>query len=321
MKRAVLSRGQPRTKVDARHRSKLLPAARTLGTARSPAYAHGQFHYAWHALVGESVPLLREDRRRHVYIIGQTGTGKAGLLTKLMRADLDGAAGFCLLYPHGDASKEIAAPTPPERMQDVIYLDPSDPTYTFAYNPLSGVAENEHATATANIVSAFKNIWSQSRGPRLEYILTNALRLLLDAKDQSLLGLPRLLIDDTYREWLLRRCNYPMIRSFGERNMPPTTIDSARRRLRRSKTRSASCLSAIDPLSKHFDARHFADPESGQSAHRQSLQGKPRHGAFSSSRRASHYRFLAGRPSTAAHVRRSAARLNGLRRRIPEFRH
>lgn len=163
---------------------------------------------------GESVPLLQEDRRRHVYIVGQTGTGKTGLLTNLMRADLDGGAGFCLLDPHGDASKEIAAATSPARMMDVIYLDPSDPTHTFAYNPLSGVIERDRATATANIVSAFKNIWSQSWGPRLEYILTNALRLLLDTKDQSLLGLPRLLIDDSFREWLLRRCNDPMIRSF-----------------------------------------------------------------------------------------------------------
>lgn len=84
-------------------------------------------------------------------------------------------------------------------MKDVIYLDPSDPTHTFVYNPLSGVAVSERATATANITSAFKNIWSQSWGPRLEYILTNSLRLLLDAKDQSLLGIPRLL-DAIYRD-------------------------------------------------------------------------------------------------------------------------
>ncbi len=163
---------------------------------------------------GESVPLLLEDRRRHVYIIGQTGTGKTGLLNNLMRADLSGGAGFCFLDPHGDASKQIAAATPGARMQDVIYLDPSDPTHTFAYNPLSNVPEHERATATANIVSAFKNIWSQSWGPRLEFILTNALRLLLDTKDQTLLGLPRLLVDDAYRSWLIRRCRDPVIRDY-----------------------------------------------------------------------------------------------------------
>lgn len=163
---------------------------------------------------GESVPLLQEDRRRHVYIVGQTGTGKTSLLTHLMEADLDAGAGFCFLDPHGDASQVVAAATPATRLKDVIYLDPSDPTHTFAYNPLAGVAESERATATANIVSAFKNIWSQSWGPRLEYILVNSLRLLFDTKDQNLLGLPRLLVDDTYRDWLLRRCGDPMIRSF-----------------------------------------------------------------------------------------------------------
>lgn len=163
---------------------------------------------------GESVPLLQEDRRRHVYVVGQTGTGKTSLLLSLMQADLEAGAGFCFLDPHGDASRAIAAATPAARMRDVIYLDPSDPTYTFAYNPLSNIAEPERATATANMVSAFKNIWSESWGPRLEYILTNSLRLLLDTKDQSLLGLPRLLVDDAYRDWLLRRCNDPMIRNF-----------------------------------------------------------------------------------------------------------
>ena len=163
---------------------------------------------------GESVPLLREDRRRHVYIIGQTGTGKTGLLANLMRCDLAGGAGFCFLDPHGDASLEIAGATPAARMNDVIYLDPSDPLRAFAYNPLSGVPETERATATANIVSAFKNIWRDSWGPRLEYILTNGLRLLLDTRDQSLLGLPRLLVDDPYRDWLVRRCGDPLIRGF-----------------------------------------------------------------------------------------------------------
>src|SRR5579863_9341881 len=66
----------------------------------------------------------------------------------------------------------------------------------------------------ANIVSAFKNIWAQSWGPHLEYILGHSLRLLLDTKDQTLLGLPRLLVDETYRDWLVVRCNDPVVRSF-----------------------------------------------------------------------------------------------------------
>jgi hypothetical protein len=163
---------------------------------------------------GEEMPLLQPDRRRHVYLIGMTGTGKTGLLLNMMHGDLMAGAGFCFLDPHGDACQHIASLAPKERGKDVIYLDPSDPTHTFAYNPLSGVPEAERATAAANIVSAFKSIWAQSWGPRLEYILGHALRLLLDAKDQTLLGLPRLLVDETYREWLVVRCNDPVVRSF-----------------------------------------------------------------------------------------------------------
>jgi hypothetical protein len=163
---------------------------------------------------GERVPLLQADRRRHVYVVGMTGTGKTGLLLNLMHADLQAGAGFCFLDPHGDASQHIASLAPAERRADVIYLDPSDPTHTFAYNPLSNVPEAERATAAANIVSAFKNIWANTWGARLEYILGHSLRLLLDTRDQTLLGLPRLLFGDDYRHWLVVRCQDPVVRAY-----------------------------------------------------------------------------------------------------------
>ncbi|MGD0184015.1 MAG: type IV secretion system DNA-binding domain-containing protein [Roseiarcus sp.] len=163
---------------------------------------------------GEGVPLLQADRRRHVYVVGMTGTGKTGLLLNLMHADLHAGAGFCFLDPHGDASQHIASLAPAERRADVIYLDPSDPTHTFAYNPLSGIPEAERATAAANIVSALKNIWAHTWGQRLEYILGHSIRLLLDTRDQTLLGLPRLLVDDDYRHWLIVRCQDPVVRAF-----------------------------------------------------------------------------------------------------------
>ena len=162
----------------------------------------------------ERVPLLQADRRRHVYVVGMTGTGKTGLLLNLMHADLLAGAGFCFLDPHGDASQHIASLTPPSRRADVIYLDPSDPTHTFAYNPLSNVPEAERATTAANIVSAFKNIWANTWGARLEYILGHSIRLLLDTRDQTLLGLPRLLVDDDYRHRLIVRCQDPVVRAF-----------------------------------------------------------------------------------------------------------
>ncbi len=163
---------------------------------------------------GERVPLLLADRRRHLYLCGMTGTGKTGLLLSLMRADLMGGAGFCFLDPHGDASQAIAAATPRERTNHVIYLDPSDPTHTFAYNPLAGVAEADRATSAANILSAFKNIWAHSWGPRLEHVLSNTLRLLLDNKDQSLIAVPRLYADTKFRKLLTNNCIDPVVRFY-----------------------------------------------------------------------------------------------------------
>jgi hypothetical protein len=163
---------------------------------------------------GELVPLLIGDRRRHLFLCGMTGTGKTGLLLSLMRADLMGGAGFCFLDPHGDASLAIAAATPPDRINHVIYLDPSDPTHAFAYNPLAGVAPADRATRAANIVSAFKNIWRDSWGPRLEYVLSNTLRLLLDNQDQSLIAIPRIYADEPFRKRLLKNCIDPVIRFY-----------------------------------------------------------------------------------------------------------
>ena len=163
---------------------------------------------------GEPVPILQADRRRHLFLCGMTGTGKTGLFLNLMRADLESGAGFCFLDPHGDASLAVAAATPAERVNHVIYLDPSDPTHTFAYNPLAGVAEFDRATRAANIVSAFKNIWSDSWGPRLEYVLTNTLRLLLDNKDQTLIAIPRVFADDEFRKRLTKNCVDPVVRFY-----------------------------------------------------------------------------------------------------------
>lgn len=163
---------------------------------------------------GEHVPLANADRRRHLYIVGQTGTGKTGLLVNLMHADMKANRGFCFLDPHGDAAQTIASLTPRGMMNNVIYLDPTDPHFTFGLNSLSNIPTPDRALAAANIASAFKNIWADSWGPRLEFILTNALRLLLDVRDQTFLGLPRLLVDEQFRTWLAQHCADPVVRYY-----------------------------------------------------------------------------------------------------------
>ena len=168
---------------------------------------------------GAPATLTHDDRRRHVYLVGKTGTGKSTLLKSMMLADLEAGRGFALLDPHGDLAAAVADATPAWRTNDVIYLDPSDMAHAVGFNPLAGVEPDHRPRVAANIVDTSAPIWGTSleTTPRLVYILTNALRLLLDAPGSTLLGLPRLLIDDRYRASLVKQCYDPVVAAFWSR--------------------------------------------------------------------------------------------------------
>ena len=163
---------------------------------------------------GSAACLSHADRRRHVYLIGKTGTGKSTLLYNFMMSDLARGHGFALLDPHGDLAEAVADSVPARRTNDVVYLDPSDLAFPVGLNPIAGVEPDRRPLVAAHIVAAFQHIWGNSWGPRLEYILTNALRLLLDAPGSTLLGLPRLLSDERYRNRLLAQSHDPVVRGF-----------------------------------------------------------------------------------------------------------
>ena len=89
---------------------------------------------------GGGVPLTHNDRRRHVYLIGKSGTGKSTLLFNLMIADLAIGRGFALLDPHGDLAHDVADAVPSRRTNDVLYFDPADLSHPVAFNPLERVS-------------------------------------------------------------------------------------------------------------------------------------------------------------------------------------
>lgn len=139
---------------------------------------------------------------RHLYIIGKSGTGKS---TFLQNSILQNAGGFCLLDPHGDLAEAVADSL------DCIYFDPSE--LQLGFNVFENVPEPSRPLVAAQIVASFKAVWGDSWGPRMEWILVNSLRLLLD-NNQTFLGLSKLLIDDTYRNRLLTHCTDPIVRAF-----------------------------------------------------------------------------------------------------------
>jgi hypothetical protein len=164
---------------------------------------------------GDPVMLSSEERRRHLYVIGQTGTGKSTLLLNLIRQDLRAGEGLALLDPHGDLADAVLAHIPKPRTRDLVYINPADVEWPIGFNPLASVPLDFRPVVADGVVSAFRHVWPDSWGPRLDYILTNAVRTLLDVPGGTLLMLPRLLIDERFRVQLIaQHVRDPIVRSF-----------------------------------------------------------------------------------------------------------
>lgn len=162
---------------------------------------------------GFPLRLSRAEARNHIYITGKSGTGKSSLLFNLAENELIAGGGFLFIDPHGDTARRLADAVPPFRRADVIYFDPLD-THVVGFNPLLRVEPLHRGTVAARIVEAFHNIWADSWGPRLDYTLTNAIRLLLENPGTSLVDIPRLLVDDKFRTKLLKSCGDPFISAY-----------------------------------------------------------------------------------------------------------
>jgi type IV secretory pathway TraG/TraD family ATPase VirD4 len=154
------------------------------------------------------------DRRRHVFVVGQTGTGKSALLKNIAIQEVHADRGCALIDPHGDLAEELLDHIPPSRVKDVVLLDASDFEYPVSFNLLAHADAEERHLIAANIVSSFKSAWKDSWGPRLEFLLFNAIAALLECENVSLLALPRLLRDQSYRDWVLRQVEDPVVRAF-----------------------------------------------------------------------------------------------------------
>jgi hypothetical protein len=156
------------------------------------------------------------DQRQHIYIIGKTGSGKTTLLKNLIIQHIELGHGVGLIDPHGDLAEELLNHIPRWRTDHLVYFNPSDVDYPIAWNLLANVPPDDRHLVASGIVGAFKGIWGDTWGPRMEYILYNALAALLDCQNVTLLGVNRMLTDDKYRAWVVRQVKDPFIRAFWE---------------------------------------------------------------------------------------------------------
>jgi hypothetical protein len=158
--------------------------------------------------------LWPEDRRAHMYAIGKTGTGKSSLLEAMVRQDILAGNGLALFDPHGDLVERINKWVPDDRRKDVIYLNVPDPEQPFGFNPLEAVPPLRRSLAASGITETLKKLFDDAWGIRLEYILRNALLLLLEQPEATLSDVTRLFHDKDFRKEAAERVKNDEVKRF-----------------------------------------------------------------------------------------------------------
>jgi len=157
-----------------------------------------------------------DDRRRHVYVIGKTGMGKTNLVQNMAIQDIQNGHGVAIVDPHGEFAEECLKAVPASRINDVVYFNPADTEFPIAMNVMEQVDAEYRPLIASGLVGVFKKIWADSWGPRLEYLLRNAILALLEYPGATLLGVTRIMIDKKYREEIMNKVTDPVIKSFWE---------------------------------------------------------------------------------------------------------
>lgn len=167
------------------------------------------------------VRITKDDRRRHLYMIGQTGTGKSVFLQNMIKQDIENGEGVAVLDPHGDMVEKILSFIPKERVKDVIYFNPADTERPLGLNMLEFDPKYpEQKTFAANeTINIFKKLWAaipEAFGPMFEQYMRNALLLIMDDPESgsTLLEVPKVLTDEEFRHHKLSKTDNQVVKDF-----------------------------------------------------------------------------------------------------------
>lgn len=160
----------------------------------------------------------RDDRRRHMYIIGKTGTGKTEFLKSMIIQDIQNGEGCAVIDPHGDLVEDILKVIPPKRAEDVILFDPSDYERPMGFNMLEADTEQQKHFAANSIIGLMYKLFDPNKtgivGPRFEHAVRNAMLTVMYEKGSTLIEVMRVLTDQTYVQEMLPKVQDPIIRRY-----------------------------------------------------------------------------------------------------------
>lgn len=162
--------------------------------------------------------LNKDDRRRHMYIIGKTGTGKSEFLKDMILQDIRGGEGLCVIDPHGDLVEKTMLMMPPERAEDVIYFDPSDVDRPMGLNMLEAKTEDEKHFVASSIIGLMYKLYDPQKtgiiGPRFEHAVRNAMLTVMADEGATFVEIVRVLTDQSYVQELLPKVQDPVVRRY-----------------------------------------------------------------------------------------------------------
>lgn len=158
--------------------------------------------------------IKRQDRRKHVYVIGKTGMGKTTILENMAIQDIQSGEGIGFMDPHGDTAEKLLDYIPEERIDDVIYFNPADIQFPIAFNAIENVDPDKRHLMASGLVGVFHKLWAETWGPRLEHVLRNTIMALLEVPDSTLLGIMRMLVDKQFRKKIVEQLKDPVVKSF-----------------------------------------------------------------------------------------------------------
>lgn len=163
------------------------------------------------------------DRFSHLYIIGQTGTGKSTLLQNMACQDARRGIGFCLIDPHGDLARSLAA-----TIEDpLIYWDVADANSPFGYNPLTRTSPELRPLIASGLIEALKKQWSEAWGVRMEHLLRYAILALLEQPKTDLRDILRIYLEREFRAKVLANVTDPQALQFWHQELPAMNYKNA----------------------------------------------------------------------------------------------